>query len=222
MSAHFITVLKRELLLARRSGADTLSSVLFFLLCGCLFPLALGPSPLLLHHMGPGIIWVCALLASLLPLDRLFTADFEDGSLDLLMMSPLPTFMIALSKMIAHWLTSGLPVLLSSLLLGLMFHLSMQELFILLSSLTLGSLTFSLIGGMIAAMMLGARRAGALLPLLVLPLSTPSLIFGAASSYSVQLGNPTSAGLSLLGGVFLAAFALCPLAAGLGLREACR
>lgn len=218
----FLNILKRDLLLARRSGGDTLGAALFFLICGCLFPLALGPSPLWLHQTGPGIMWVCALLASILPLDKLFTADFEDGSLDQLMMSALPSSFIALSKMTTHWLTSALPVLLGSIILGLMYHLTIREITITLGSLTLGTLTFSLIGGMVAATTLGARHTGVLLPLLTLPLATPPLIFGAATSYAEQLGTPLTAGLCLLGGFFCACLPLCPLAAGVGLREACR
>lgn len=218
----FFLILKRELLLARRYGGDTLGAVLFFLICGCLFPLALGPSPLWLHQTGPGIIWVCALLASILSLDKLFTEDFEDGSLDQLMTTPLPAAFIALSKILAHWLTSSVPVLLGSVLLSLMYHLTTAEITIIVSSLILGSLTFSCIGGMIAATMLGARRTGMLLPLLTLPLATPPLIFGAATSYATQLNMPLTAGFSLLGGVLCAVLPLCPLAAGIGLREACR
>lgn len=222
MTTSFYILLRREILLALRSGGDTCGCVLFFLLCGCLFPLALGPSPTWLYHVGPGIMWVCALLASLLPLDKMFAADYEDGSLDLLMIQPVSAPAIALLKITTHWLSSGVPVVLASILLGLMFHLRPIELLTTCTSLALGSLTFSLIGGMIAATMLGARRNGMLLPLLVLPLATPPLIFGAATSYATQLGTSTSTNFCLLGACFLTALPLCPLAAGVGLREACR
>ena len=116
----FLALIDRDLRLAFRFGADTLASLLFFVLCGSPFPLALGPSPDLLRHMGPGIVWVCALLASLLPLDWLFGSELEDGSLDLLMLTGLPPSAVALAKMVAHWLTAGLPLLVASVPLGIM------------------------------------------------------------------------------------------------------
>ncbi|MXV43849.1 heme exporter protein CcmB [Saccharibacter sp. 17.LH.SD] len=222
MVALFITLIRRELRLAFYFGSDTLGGLFFFILCSSLFPLALGPSPSLLHMMGPGIIWVCALLASLLPLERLFAADYDDGSLDLLMLSGLPPAGIALAKIVSHWLTSSLPILLTSVPLGIMFSMQTKELLILLGSLTLGSLTFSLIGGTIAASILGARRNTLILPLLVLPLNTPVLIFGALSSYAMQIGASITTNLSLLGACLCLALPFCPLAAGAGLREACR
>lgn len=216
----FLALIARDLRLAFRFGADTLASVLFFVLCASLFPLALGPSPDLLRHMGPGIVWVCALLASLLPLDRLFGSELEDGSLDLLMLTGLPPAGVALAKMAAHWLTTGLPLLIATVPVGIMLGVKPGELPLLLAGLMPGTLCLSLLGGMAGSVVLGARRGGVLLPLLVLPLATPVLIFGAASSYAGQLGASPSAGLELLGACFLLMLPLCPLAAGQGLKAA--
>ncbi|MFT8378956.1 MAG: heme exporter protein CcmB, partial [Gluconobacter japonicus] len=146
----FLALIDRDLRMAYRFGADTLASLLFFILCGSLFPLALGPSPDLLRHMGPGIVWVCALLASLLPLDRLFGSELEDGSLDLLMLTGLPAYAVAFAKMIAHWLTTGLPLLIAAIPLGVMLGVKGTELPLLLLGLMLGTMCLSLLGGMAA------------------------------------------------------------------------
>ncbi len=216
----WIEVLARDLLLSARHGADTLAAALFFLLAGSLFPLALGPSPELLRRMAPGIVWVCALLAALLPLDRLFGAELEDGALDQLMLAGLPPAALALAKMVAHWLTAGLPLLLAAAPLGLMLGLPGAAVPVLLGSLLLGTLALSLIGGMAAAIVLGARRGGVLLPLLALPLATPALIFGAAAVDAAGGGLDWRPDLLLLGAFAAAALPLCPLAAGAGLRAA--
>ena len=213
-------VLARDLLLSTRHAADTLAAVLFFLVAGSLFPLALGPSPELLRRMAPGIVWVCALLAALLPLDRLFGAELEDGALDQLMLVGLPVPALALAKICAHWLATGLPLLLAAAPLGLMLGLPGQALPVLLASLTLGTLVLSLIGGMSACLVLGARRGGVLLPLLALPLATPALIFGAAAVDAAAAGLDWRPNLLLLGAFAAGAAPLCPLAAGAGLRAA--
>lgn len=210
----------REMRLALRHGADTLGALLFFLLCGSLFPLALGPSPELLRRMAPGIVWVCALLATLLPLDRLFGSELEDGSLDQLLLLGLPPSLVALAKIIAHWLTTGLPLLLAAGPLAIMLDMQPRDLTPLLTSLALGTPTLSLIGGMAAGIVLGARRGGVLLPLLVMPLATPVLIFGAAASYAAQFNLGDTVELDLLGAFLALAVPLCPIAAGSGLRAA--
>ncbi|KXV17100.1 heme transporter [Acetobacter malorum] len=216
----FCALVARDLRLALRHGADTLGAVLFFILTGTLFPLALGPSPDLLRHMAPGIIWVCALLAALLPLDRLFGAELEDGSLDQLLLLGLPPSLVALAKITAHWLTTGVPLLVAAVPLAIMLGLPTSTLPILLAGLLLGSMVLSLIGGMGASIVLGARRGGVLLPLLVLPLITPALIFGAAAIDAARTGLPWAPDLELLGAFLAAAIPLCPLAAGAGLRAA--
>lgn len=220
MMGLFCALVARDLRLALRHGADTLGAVLFFILTGTLFPLALGPSPDLLRHMAPGIIWVCALLAALLPLDRLFGAELEDGSLDQLLLLGLPPSLVALAKITAHWLTTGVPLLLAAVPLAIMLGLPTSTLPILLAGLLLGSMVLSLIGGMGASIVLGARRGGVLLPLLVLPLITPALIFGAAAIDAARTGLPWAPDLELLGAFLAAAIPLCPLAAGAGLRAA--
>ncbi|GBQ76433.1 heme exporter protein B [Acetobacter malorum DSM 14337] len=220
MMGLFCALIARDLRLALRHGADTLGAVLFFILTGTLFPLALGPSPDLLRHMAPGIIWVCALLAALLPLDRLFGAELEDGSLDQLLLLGLPPSLVALAKITAHWLTTGVPLLVAAVPLAIMLGLPTSTLPILLAGLLLGSMVLSLIGGMGASIVLGARRGGVLLPLLVLPLITPALIFGAAAIDAARTGLPWAPDLELLGAFLAAAIPLCPLAAGAGLRAA--
>ncbi len=216
----FCALVARDLRLALRHGADTLGALLFFLLAGSLFPLALGPSPELLRRMAPGIVWVCALLAALLPLDRLFGAELEDGALDQLMLCGLPAAALASAKMAAHWLTTGLPLLLAAGPLAIMLGMRATTLPVLLAGLALGTLVLSLIGGMAAAIVLGARRGGVLLPLLVLPLATPALIFGASAVDAVQSGSPFTPHLLLLAAFLAGALPLCPLAAGAGLRAA--
>ncbi|MFT8891742.1 MAG: heme exporter protein CcmB [Acetobacter papayae] len=220
MTSLFWHIVMRDLRLALRHGADTLGAVLFFIVTATLFPLSLGPSPELLRRMAPGIIWVCALLASLLPLDRLFGAELEDGSLDQLMLLGLPPAFVALAKMTAHWLTTGLPLLLAAGPLATMLGLPGAALPVLLGGLLLGSLVLSLMGGMGASIVLGARRGGVLLPLLTLPLITPALIFGAAAIDAAATGLPWKPDLELLGAFVAAALPFCPLAAGAGLRAA--
>jgi len=216
----FLALVSRDLLLAARHGADTLGAVLFFLLAGSLFPLALGPSPELLRRMAPGIIWVCALLASLLPLDRLLGSELEDGALDQLVLCGLPASLVVLAKTAAHWLTTGLPLLVAAPALALMLGLPTPVLPLLEGGLALGSLVLSLIGTMASAIVLGARRGGVLLPLLVLPLATPALIFGAAAVDAAQSGLPAAPDLLLLAAFLCGALPLCPLAGGAGLRAA--
>ncbi|BAT20348.1 heme exporter protein CcmB [Asaia bogorensis] len=216
----FLSLIRRDLSLAVRFGADTLAAVLFFVLCASLFPLALGPSPVLLHRMAPGIIWVCALLASLLPLDRLFGAELDDGGLDHLLLLGLPPSLVALAKIIAHWLTTGVPLLVAAGPLTLMLGGTPGDILPLLAGLVPGTALLSLLGGMAAGLVLGARRGSILLPLLTLPLSSPVLIFGAAAADATANGQSNRVELSILGAFLALALPLCPLAAGSGLRAA--
>jgi heme exporter protein B len=216
----FAAILARELRLSVRHGADTLAVLLFFLLTAALFPLAIGPSPETLGRIAPGIVWVCALLAALLPLDRLFGADFEDGSLDQLLLCGLPPAAIALAKTAAHWLVTGLPLLLAAAPLAVMLRMPEVALPALLAGLIPGTLLLSLLGTTGAAIVLGARRGGVLLPLLILPLATPALIFGTAAADAVAGGLSSRPHLLLLTALLAAALPLCPLAAGAGLRSA--
>ncbi|MBX5453637.1 MAG: heme exporter protein CcmB [Acidobacteriia bacterium] len=216
-----LAMLARETQLSFRHGADTLAAVLFFLLTGALFPLALGPSPEMLARFAPGIVWVAALLAALLPLDRLFGADFEDGSLDQLLLSGLPASGVALVKAAAHWLVTGLPLLVAAGPEAIMLRMPSDLLATLLAGLLIGTLALSLLGTAGAAIVLGARRGGVLLPLLVLPLATPILIFGAGAVEAGAAGLSPQPHLLLLGAILALALPLCPIAAGAALRAAC-
>ena len=216
----FWAVLARDLRLSVRHGADTLAALLFFMLTASLFPFAIGPAPDTLGRIAPGIVWVCALLAALLPLDRLFGADLEDGSLDLLLLSGLPAFGVAAAKAAAHWLATGVPLLLAAGPVAVMLRMPETGIAALLAGLFLGSLLLSLFGTLGAAIVLGARRGGVLLPLLVLPLVTPVLIFGAAAADAAAGGLSARPHLLLLAAMLAAALPLCPLAAGAGLRAA--
>ncbi len=211
-------LLARELRLSLRHGADTLGAVLFFLLAGALFPLAIGPAPETLGRLAPGIVWVCALLAALLPLDRLFGSELEDGSLDQLLLSGLPPAVLAGGKALGHWLVTGVPLLLAAGPLAVMLRMRPEAVPALLLSLVPGTALLSLLGTTGAAIVLGARRGGVLLPLLVLPLATPVLIFGAAAGDAAATGLDPLPDLLLLCALLAAALPLCPLAAGAALR----
>jgi heme exporter protein B len=216
----FLALLTRELRLSLRHGSDTLAALLFFLIAAALFPLAIGPAPETLGRIAPGIVWVCALLAALLPLDRLFGADLEDGSLELVLLSGLSTPAVALAKATAHWLVTGVPLLLAAGPIALMLRLPEEAIPVLLAGLLPGTAVLSLLGTTGAAMVLGARRGGVLLPLLILPLTAPGLIFGVAAADAASGGLTPRPHLLLLAALFLAALPLCPLAAGAALRNA--
>ncbi len=206
--------------MALRHGADTLGAVLFFFVAGALFPLAIGPSPETLARIAPGIVWVCALLSALLPLDRLFGGDFEDGSLDQLLVSGAPASLIAGAKACAHWLVTGVPVLLAAGPLAVMLQMKPVALPVLLAGLAIGTAVLSLLGTAGAAIVLGARRGGVLLPVLVLPLAVPVLIFGTAAADAAGLGLSARPHLLLLAAFLAASMPLCPVAAGAALRAA--
>jgi heme exporter protein B len=216
----FAALLEREMRLSIRHATDTVAALLFFLVAGALFPLAIGPAPETLGRLAPGIVWVCALLAALLPLDRLFGADFEDGSLDQLLLCGAPAGMIATVKASSHWLVTGLPLLLAAGPLALMLRIVPDALPVLLIGLLPGTLVLSLLGTAGAAIVLGARRGGVLLPIVVLPLAVPVLIFGAAAADATASGLSPRPHLLLLCAVLAVALPLCPIAAGAGLRSA--
>jgi len=214
----FWAILHRDLRLALRHGADTLGALLFFFVAGTLFPLAIGPSPAMLARIAPGVVWVCALLAALLPLDRLFGADFEDGSLDQLMTSGIPAAVIGAAKAASHWLATGLPLLISAGPLAIMLQLKPAALPALLAGLAAGTAVLSLLGTAGAAIVLGARRGSVLLPVLVLPLAVPVLIFGARATALAIAGEPLAAPLYLLGAIAVLAATLAPLALAAAVR----
>ena len=177
----FNSLIKRELRLAIRHGADSWMVVMFFVLVVVLFPLGVGPEPGILTRISAGVIWVAALLSAMLSMDRLFQTDYEDGSLDLLVLTPQPLELLVLAKTIAHWLTTGLPLIIVSPLLALLLNMEASGYGVLLAALALGTPTLSLIGAIGAALILGARRSGVLLSLLILPLFIPTLIFGVSA-----------------------------------------
>ncbi|MFV3073855.1 heme exporter protein CcmB [Niveispirillum fermenti] len=216
----FLRLLRRDLRLALRQGADAAMAVLFFVLCVVMFPFGIGPEPGLLSRIAPGVILVAALLASLLSLDRLFQADMDDGSLELLALSLLPLEGVAAAKITAHWLVTGVPLILASPLLALFLNLPGEGFPILLGTLALVTPLLSLIGGIGAGLTLGARRGGVLLPLLVLPLYIPALIFAAAAIDATLTGQTARPHLLLLGGLLAAALPLAPWAGAAALRAA--
>ena len=216
----FNSLIKRELRLAIRHGADSWMVVMFFVLVVVLFPLGVGPEPGILTRISAGVIWVAALLSAMLSMDRLFQTDFEDGSLDLLILTPQPLELLVLAKTIAHWLTTGLPLIIVSPLLALLLNMEASGYGVMLAALALGTPTLSLIGAIGAALILGARRSGVLLSLLILPLFIPTLIFGVSAVDAALTDLPSKPQLLVLGGLLLAAFALCPWASAAALRQA--
>ena len=192
----------------------------FFLLAVILFPFGVGPEPEILQRIAPGIIWVMALLAALLSLERLFQSDYEDGSLEALALMPLPLELQVLAKAFAHWLTTGLPLAVVAPVLGLLLHLESASYGVLVIGMALGTPTLSLIGAVGAALTLGARRGGVLLSLLVLPLFIPVLIFGVGAAEAAIAGLDARPHLLLLLALLLAAIPLAPVAAAAALRQA--
>lgn len=216
----FALVVRRDLRLALRQPGDTFMVLVFFVLATILFPFGIGPEPNILARIAAGVLWVMALLAAMLSFDRLFQADYEDGSLELLALSPVPVSLIVLAKCAAHWLTTGLPLIVVTPLLAVMLHLDGAGYAVLLSTMALGTPTISLIGAVGAGLTLGARRGGVLMSLLVLPILVPVLIFGAGAVDAAIAGFGARAHLLLLGGLALGALALCPWAASAALRQA--
>jgi len=216
----FAALLTRDLRLAFRQGGDVANVVAFFALAVILFPFGVGPDPDLLARIAAGVLWVTALLAALLSLERLFDADFQDGSLEALALMPVPLEIQVLAKCVAHWLTTGLPLTIIAPLLALVLHFDAAGYPALIAALLLGTPVLSLIGAIGAALTLGARRAGVLLSLLVLPLYIPVLIFGVAASEAAALGLESRPHLLLLAALLAGSLALAPWAAAAALRQA--
>jgi len=215
-----VTVIQRDLRLALRQGSDSLMVVGFFVLTVTLFPFGLGPESNLLERTSAGILWVTALLASMLSLDRLFQGDYEDGSLELLALTPTALEILVMGKIVSHWLTTAVPMLVAAPVLALLLHLNEDAFPALMLSLLLGTPTLSLIGAMGAALVLGARRGGVLLSLLILPLYVPVLIFSVGAVDAAAQGLPVRGHLLILGGLLLAALPLAPLATVAAVRQA--
>ncbi len=213
-------VIRRDLLLAFRRRADVLTTLFFFVIVCSLFPLGVGPEQALLRTMAPGILWVAALLASMLALGRLFELDYADGTLEQMLLSSEPLSVIVIGKVIAHWLVSGFLLILVAPLLALQFDLPRGSIMVLVYSLLIGTPILSLIGAIGAALTLGVRGGGVLVSLLVLPLYIPVLIFGAGAVGAEASGLGADAHLLLLGGLLAGAAALTPWATAAALRIA--
>jgi heme exporter protein B len=218
----FLALVRRDLRLALRQGSDVALIIVFFVLAAVLYPFAVGPEPQLLGRIAAGVVWVTALLAALLSLERLFLSDYQDGALDLLALAPQPLWASVLAKVAAHWLTTGVPLLAAAPIVALMLGAPAASIPPLIAALALGTPSLSLIGAIGAALALGARRGGVLIPLLVLPLYIPVLIFGAAAVEAAVSGADAYPPLAILGALLLAALPLAPLAAAAGLRNALR
>ncbi|YCH29493.1 heme exporter protein CcmB [Erwinia sp. D4-22] len=211
-------VISRELRIAFRSGAEMLNPLWFFLIVITLFPLGIGPEPQLLARIAPGVVWVAALLSSLLALERLFRDDFNDGSLEQLLLLPTPLPVTVLGKIIAHWLITGLPLLLLSPLAALLLSLNFNGWRALALTLLLGTPVLSLLGAIGVALTVGLRRGGVLLSLLVLPLAVPVLIFASAAIDAASMGLPVGGYLAILGAMLAASLSLAPFATAAALR----
>ncbi len=213
-------IIRRDLTIALRRRSDIFTTLIFFVIVVSLFPLGIGPEPETLRLIAPGIVWVGALLASMLALEQIFSADHRDGSLEQMLLTPQPVALLVIGKVLAHWLVSGIPLVLMSPLLGLQYNLAWDALGILIVSLLLGTPALSLIGAIGAALTLGLRSGGVLLALLVLPLYIPVLIFGAGAVEATASGLGGEAHLSMLAAILVASLVLAPLATAAALRVA--
>ena len=216
----FIEVVRRDLRLALRQGSDSVMVVTFFVLTVVLFPFGIGPEANVLERVSAGVLMVTALLASMLSLDRLFQADYEDGSLELLVLTPAPLGVVVAAKMLAHWLTTGLPLMIAAPVLAVLLHMHEDGFLTLLAAMALGTPVLSLVGGIGAALVLGARRGGVLLSLLILPLYVPVLIFGVGAIDAAVQGMSAKPHLLILAAMLAAALVLAPWASAAALRQA--
>ncbi len=216
--AGFVSVVRRDLLLVWRRPGDLLNPLVFFIMVSTLFPLAVGPDADVLRSIGAGVTWVAALLAMLLSLNTLFLSDFEDGSLDQLLLSPQPLPLLALGKTLAHWVTTGLPLIVISPLIVLSYRLPGDIVGVMMASVALGTASLSLIGSIGAALTVGLHRGTTLLSLLVLPLAMPLLIFGARTVSLAADSEPYAGGMNLLAAFLVGALALAPFATAAALR----
>ena len=211
-------LMRRQLVLAIRRPIEIGNPLLFFTMVVALFPLGLGPAPAQLAEFAPGVLWIIALLSNLLTSDAVFRGDFEDGSLEQLLLSPQPLYLSVLAYIGAHWLVTGLLLALVSPVFALMLNLSAASIPALMGSLLLGTGVLSLLGCIGAALTVGLKRGGMLISLLILPLYMPVLIFGSAAVNAAVMGNPAGPYLAILGGMLCFAVALAPFAVAAGLR----
>ena len=214
----FLILIRRDLMLAVRHRAEMANPILFFVLVTSLFTLGIGANPALLQAVAPGVIWVAALLAALLSIENVFRSDFEDGSLEQYLLSSHPVSVLVLAKITAHWLITGLPLLLISPLLGILLGLPVDAIKVLFITLLLGTPVLSLIGAVGVALTVGLRKGGMILSLLVLPLYVPVLIFASSAVDTAATGLPVTAHLSLIAALLLLALSLSPFATAAALR----
>lgn len=220
MKPMLMAILRHDLALSWRRRGNLVGGVVFYVIAASLFPLAIGSDPQQLRMLAPGILWVAALLASMLSLSRLFAQEHADGSLDQLLLSPHPLALIVLTKIAAHWLASGLPLLLLTPILAQQYSLPLHATLLLTATLLIGTPAIALIGAVGAALTLGVRNGAALLCILVLPLCVPVLVFGAGAGSAADAGLDVMPHLSLLGACLALSLFVCPLAAAAGLRIA--
>lgn len=213
-----LTIIRRELLIAYRKQSDVLNPLWFFIIVITLFPLSIGPEPNLLARIAAGIVWVAALLSALLSLERLFRDDYRDGSLEQLMLLPVPLFVVILCKVISHWLLTGLPLILISPILAILLSLDLHTWLAIVLTLLLGTPTLSFIGAIGVALTVGIQKGGVLLSLLTLPLYVPVLIFATSAIDSASLGVAYNGQLAVMGAMGVAALTFAPFAIGAALR----
>ena len=218
----FVQIVRRDLNLSFRQGMDSAMVVMFFVIAVVLFPFGVGPEPNILMRIAAGVIWVAALLASMLSLERLFQADFEDGSLETLVLQPVPLEIAVIAKITAHWITTGLPLIIAAPILAVLLNMNANGFGMLIAALALGTPSLSLIGSIGAALILGARRGGVLLSLLILPLYIPVLIFGVSAVDATLAGLSVKPHLLILSALLLSSLALCPWVGAAALRQAMR
>lgn len=214
----FTAIVRRDLLLAWKRPGDVLNPLFFFAMVASLFPLAVGPSPEQLVLNGPGVVWVAALLATLLSLNSLFLSDLEDGSLDQIILSPQPLPLLGLGKAAAHWLLNGLPLVLVSPLISMTYRMPAEIIGVMMLTLALGTISLSLLGAIGAALTVGLKRGNALLSLVILPLAMPILIFGARTVSLAATGDAYTAGIYFLAAYCMLALTLAPFATAAALK----
>jgi len=218
MTGALLSVARRDLLLARRRRVEALLPLGFFIIAAGLFPIGVGPEPQTLRVIAPGVVWVCALLAAMLSVTQMFASDHQDGSLEQMLLAPQSLITVVLGKVVAHWLSSGVPLVLMAPVIGVLFDMRAGSIGTLVITLLLGTPILSLMGSVGAALTLGLRSGAALVFLLVLPLTIPALIFGTGAVGAVDSGLSAQAHLSLLGALLIATLLGAPLATAAALR----
>lgn len=218
MLSTVMTIIRRELLIAYRRQADIVNPLWFFIIVITLFPLSIGPDPALLSRISPGILWVAALLSALLSLERLLRDDFQDGALEQIMLIPVPLSLTVIAKVLAHWLLTGVPLILISPLLAILLSLDFNTWLAAVLTLLLGTPTLSFVGAIGVALTVGLQKGGVLLSLLVLPLYIPILIFATSAIDAASLGMSYNGQLAILGAMFMGAVTFTPFAISAALR----